>query len=74
MPAKIVDHIKEIKDGGDRLSLENLQSMCIPCHNIKTAKEKQHRGGAVKSLQTNATNTEPPHICLDKLFLGGTLG
>jgi len=73
MPAKIVDHIVEIRDGGEKLSLENLQSMCISCHNIKTAAERGKRGGAVKSLQTEQGNTEPPHKLLDKPFLGGTL-
>ena len=72
MPARIVDHIKEIKDGGERLSLDNLQSMCVSCHNIKTAKAKQHRGGAVKSLQTKDTNTVAPSKLSETSFLGGT--
>lgn len=42
-PAKIADHIKEIKDGGAKLSLDNLQSMCVSCHNTKTAKERKDR-------------------------------
>lgn len=41
--AKIADHIKEIKDGGAKLSLENLQSMCVSCHNSKTAKKRKDR-------------------------------
>ena len=41
--AIVADHIKEIKDGGERLNLENLQSMCKPCHNRKTAKERRGR-------------------------------
>ena len=45
MIATVVDHIKEIKDGGERLNLENLQSMCKPCHSRKTARERQQRVG-----------------------------
>jgi len=73
LPAKVADHIIEIKDGGEKLSLDNLQSMCISCHNIKTASVKKHRGGAVKSLQAGSENTEPPPKLSQKLFEGGTL-
>ena len=38
-PAVLVDHIKELKDGGDPYALENLQSMCFRCHAIKTKEE-----------------------------------
>jgi 5-methylcytosine-specific restriction protein A len=43
-PATVADHIKEIKDGGEKLSLDNLQSMCNGCHTRKTAEEKRKRG------------------------------
>jgi len=36
-PAVLVDHIKELKDGGSAYSLENLQSLCARCHAKKTA-------------------------------------
>jgi 5-methylcytosine-specific restriction protein A len=36
--AKIVDHIIEINDGGAKLSIDNLQSLCSPCHNSKSGK------------------------------------
>lgn len=42
-PANVVDHIKEITDGGDPLDWNNLQSLCRACHNRKTAKERQRR-------------------------------
>ena len=58
--AKMVDHIKEIKDGGSKLSLDNLQSMCLPCHNLKTAEIKAQRVGVGKSLQTKTQLTDPP--------------
>lgn len=41
--AVMVDHIIELKDGGDRLSEENAQALCWKCHGIKTAAEKQNR-------------------------------
>lgn len=37
--ANTVDHKKAIKDGGAKLDIGNLQSMCGSCHNIKEAKE-----------------------------------
>lgn len=37
--ASMVDHIVPIKKGGARLDMDNLQSLCRPCHNRKTATE-----------------------------------
>ena len=37
--AKVVDHIVPIKDGGGRFDTANLQSLCVSCHNRKTAAE-----------------------------------
>ncbi|OPY83438.1 MAG: HNH endonuclease [Syntrophus sp. PtaU1.Bin005] len=42
-PAAMVDHIKEIKDGGARLDESNVMAMCWKCHGIKTATEKNRR-------------------------------
>lgn len=42
-PAKIVDHIKEITDGGARYDEDNLQALCLSCHNTKTAEQKKFR-------------------------------
>lgn len=42
-PADVVDHIVEIRDGGGRLDLANLQPLCHYHHNIKTAEEKRKR-------------------------------
>jgi len=47
--AVIVDHVVEIKDGGASFSEDNAQSLCHACHNRKTAKEKEKRGGSVYS-------------------------
>ena len=38
--ATMVDHIKPLKQGGDRLALDNLQPLCNSCHAIKTAKDR----------------------------------
>ena len=45
---QIVDHIVEIKDGGSLLCVTNLMSMCIGCHNTKSAHEATQRGRAGK--------------------------
>jgi len=37
--AVVADHIKPIKDGGERFDWVNLQGLCISCHNRKTARE-----------------------------------
>lgn len=72
-PAAIVDHIVEIRDGGSRLSLSNLQSMCISCHNTKTAEAKQNRGGWSKSLQTSSPSTDAPPKLSQIAFSRGTV-
>lgn len=70
----IVDHIVEIKDGGDKFNKENLQTLCVGCHNIKTSRERKKRGGWVKSPQPSPRTTEPQVISFYKPFSGGTLG
>ena len=35
--AEVVDHIKEIADGGSVWDISNLQSLCDRCHRTKTA-------------------------------------
>ena len=39
-PAVVVDHRTPIKAGGERFEESNLQSLCIPCHNRKSALER----------------------------------
>lgn len=39
MAAVVADHVLPIKDGGARLIESNLQALCVPCHNSKTASE-----------------------------------
>jgi 5-methylcytosine-specific restriction endonuclease McrA len=36
-PANVVDHIKELSDGGCAYCLDNLQCLCNSCHTSKTA-------------------------------------
>lgn len=38
-PMRIVDHITPIEQGGARLAVSNVQSLCQSCHNQKTAKD-----------------------------------
>lgn len=40
-----VDHITPIEDGGARLDLANLQSLCKSCHSKKTARDVRARVG-----------------------------
>ena len=39
----VVDHIKELIDGGDAYNIDNLQTLCKKCHAIKTEEEKNKR-------------------------------
>ena len=41
--AQVVDHVVPIKDGGERFDAANLQPLCVPCHNRKTATERARR-------------------------------
>lgn len=40
IPAHVVDHIVPINKGGAALDIDNLQSLCHPCHNRKSAMDK----------------------------------
>lgn len=35
----VVDHIVPIREGGESLAWDNLQTMCHRCHNVKSGKE-----------------------------------
>jgi len=39
----IIDHVIELNDGGAAMDYNNLQTLCLPCHNTKTAKAKRAR-------------------------------
>lgn len=42
-PMLVVDHIKEIKDGGAKLDQDNLQVLCARCHAKKTYRARAAR-------------------------------
>ena len=42
-PSRMVDHIVPLRAGGARLEIENLQSLCLPCHAVKTRSERRRR-------------------------------
>ena len=37
------DHIVPIADGGDEFDMKNVQTLCVPCHKIKTKEGRQQR-------------------------------
>ena len=41
--AVVADHVLPLKDGGARFDWANLQALCVPCHNRKTAGETAKR-------------------------------
>jgi 5-methylcytosine-specific restriction enzyme A len=43
IPARVVDHVVPVKDGGARYLASNLQALCVSCHNRKTARETAGR-------------------------------
>ena len=45
IPARVVDHVVPVKDGGARYLASNLQALCVSCHNRKTARESAGRRG-----------------------------
>jgi len=70
-PANIVDHKVEIRDGGAKLSLNNLQSLCTSCHNIKTNTQKQGREGTVKFSHPTSSFTDTTPKFLQTPTRGG---
>jgi 5-methylcytosine-specific restriction protein A len=45
-PRLIADHIVEIKDGGAALDITNGETLCLSCHNKKTADSRRARSTA----------------------------
>ena len=48
---QMVDHIKAISIGGDRLHHSNLQTLCNSCHNKKSAKESVEYRKGIKNYE-----------------------
>ncbi|WP_084516538.1 HNH endonuclease [Microtetraspora niveoalba] len=46
-PADEVDHIVRLEDGGARFDHRNLQSLCAPCHQLKSAED--HRSARARA-------------------------
>jgi len=42
-PAREIDHIVAIKDGGEKLAYNNLSSLCRSCHAKKSVMEREAR-------------------------------
>ncbi len=49
-----LDHIVPLIDGGG-FDLENMQTLCIPCHRQKTAQEASSRSQKVKRVHIECT-------------------
>jgi 5-methylcytosine-specific restriction endonuclease McrA len=45
--ARVVDHIVQISQGGERYDMGNLQSLCSPCHDRKRSQESRRAHGGV---------------------------
>ncbi len=60
-PAKDVDHIIPISKGGEPLAIENLQSLCVPCHSRKTARDKGETSKPTKGATHGGLPTDPSH-------------
>ena len=39
-PSTVADHITPVRLGGNFWDIDNLQGLCAPCHNSKSAKER----------------------------------
>ena len=59
VPAVIVDHIHELKDGGAPYDESNAMSLCAACHNKKTASVKNHRKVTGNNRRRSRTHTYP---------------
>lgn len=49
VPAKEVDHIIPLEEGGEPFDPANLRSQCKRCHVIKTAEENRQRNNKAKT-------------------------
>ena len=49
-PAMHTDHIKPINMGGDAWAWDNLQSLCLRCHSVKSATERADRQVGVGNI------------------------
>lgn len=53
-PAVAVDHVLDRRDRPDlELDIDNLRSLCVPCHNRKTALTRRRGGGGLAPLEAS---------------------
>jgi 5-methylcytosine-specific restriction protein A len=75
IPARVVDHVVPVKDGGTRYLASNLQALCVSCHNRKTARESAGRRvppGGDESLRLGGGDARAcPNFSACKLKQGG---
>ncbi len=45
-PVWCMDHVKPVVEGGGECGLDNLQTLCVPCHKVETAKLAARRAEA----------------------------
>ena len=51
------DHIVPIADGGDELDLDNVRTLCVPCH--KAVTKAWHKERAERNISTQTTLERP---------------
>lgn len=49
--SEVVDHIQSMQDGGAQFDLENLQGLCVICHNRKSQLEANARRNSKQTIQ-----------------------
>jgi len=54
-----VDHVVPLVDGGSH-DLDNLQTLCTPCHRAKTAEEARARAERLRAAATATGESTPP--------------
>jgi 5-methylcytosine-specific restriction protein A len=55
VPATLVHHRVELKDGGARTAEENAEALCVKCHALVTAKNRQQRTRENRRASLGAT-------------------
>ena len=53
------DHITPVEHGGGSCGIENLQTLCHPCHKAKTARQAADKAVARRKSQQPTTATQP---------------
>ena len=46
-----MDHVRPVAEGGGGTGLDNLQTLCVPCHKQKTSAEGRHRRAKQQGLR-----------------------